>query len=124
MAEPLKNLINESTVRVAAQQLRHVWPAFAASRFSTLALRGLGELELKARALQLCAALEQTLPGNFDRAAAILEASLAPPRADEDWSAQRGDEAGLAGWVVWPMGEFVARRGLRSPQRALQALLR
>jgi 3-methyladenine DNA glycosylase AlkC len=29
---------------------------------------------------------------------------------------------GLAGWVVWPLGEFVARRGLDHPQRALAAL--
>lgn len=122
MAEPLKNLIDASTVRAAARHLQRAWPEFDASRFSALALHGLDELELKARAMQLCAALEQTLPDDFDHAAQILEGSLAPPRTDEDWSAQHNDEAGLAGWVIWPMGEFVARRGQQAPGRALRAL--
>ena len=29
---------------------------------------------------------------------------------------------GLRGWIVWPLGEFVARRGLAEPERALVAL--
>ena len=31
-------------------------------------------------------------------------------------------EPGLRGWIVWPLGEFVARRGLAEPVRALAAL--
>jgi len=33
-----------------------------------------------------------------------------------------GSAQGLAGWILWPVGEFVARRGLAEPQRALQVL--
>jgi 3-methyladenine DNA glycosylase AlkC len=68
------------------------------------------------------AALEATLPEDFDQAAGLLEATLAPPGAQNDprW-AQVGNGA-LAGWAVWPMGEYVARRGLQSPQRALATL--
>jgi 3-methyladenine DNA glycosylase AlkC len=79
-------------------------------------------LELKARVHHLCAALEATLPEDFDRAAGILEASLAPAVPGEDLGALKTNDAGLAGWIVWSMGEFVARRGMAQPERALAAL--
>ena len=122
MAEAFKNLINAETVRSAACHLRRAWPAFDATRFEALALDGLQALEFKARAMQLCAALEATLPEDFARAADIIEAALAPPGEGDDLSVLRSGPAGLAGWVVWPLGEFVVRRGDASPQRALQAL--
>jgi hypothetical protein len=28
----------------------------------------------------------------------------------------------LRGWILWPVGEFVARRGLDQPERALATL--
>jgi 3-methyladenine DNA glycosylase AlkC len=78
---------------------------------------------MKARAMQIADALEATLPSDFDAACAAIEACLATP-SDSD---APGDEAietdtGLRGWIVWPLGEFVARRGLNEPERALQAL--
>ena len=122
MAEAFKNLLNADTVHAAATQLQRAWPKFDARRFETLALQGLDGLELKARALHLCDALEATLPADFAQAAAIIERSLAPTRDDEDLSALRSSDAGLAGWVVWPLSEVVARRGLAEPQRALRLL--
>lgn len=122
MAEAFKNLINAGTVREAATHLRRAWPGFDAARFEALALDGLDALEFKARAMHLCAALEATLPDDFDRAAAVIESALAPPGEGEDLSLLRSGPAGLAGWVVWPLGEYVVRRGRSSPQRALQAL--
>jgi 3-methyladenine DNA glycosylase AlkC len=120
--EPFKNLINRSTVLDASRHLRRAWPAFDSRRFEALALDGLESLEFKARAQHLCTALEATLPDDFDAAAGVLEATLAPARLDEDLgSLQTGDD-GLAGWVVWPLSEFVARRGLAHPQRALATL--
>ncbi|MEO8057952.1 MAG: DNA alkylation repair protein [Burkholderiales bacterium] len=120
--EPFKNLINKNTVEAIGTQLQRVWPAFDRKRFQKLAQTGLEALEFKARARHVSAALEATLPDNFDQAAALLEATLAPPGAQNDprW-AQEG-KVGLAGWAVWPMGEYVARRGLQSPQRALATL--
>ncbi len=122
MAEAFKNLINADTVRSAASHLRRAWPAFDAARFEALALDGLEALEFKARAMHLCAALEATLPEDFARAADVIEAALAPPGEGDDLSALRSGPAGLAGWVVWPLGEYVVRRGQGSPQRALQTL--
>jgi len=122
MAEPFKNLIGAGTVDDTARHLKRTWPAFDAARFQALALEGLQGLELKARALHLCKALEATLPADFAQAADVIEAALAPAADGEDLGALRGGAQGLAGWVVWPLGEYVARRGLQQPQRALQAL--
>lgn len=120
--EPFKNLIDAATVRTGGAHLQRVWPGFERERFEALALDGLDGLEFKARARHLCDALEATLPRDFCAAADIIEASLAPVGPGEDIAALRSSAAGLAGWVVWPMAEFVARRGLDSPTRALRAL--
>ncbi|HKX43516.1 MAG TPA: DNA alkylation repair protein, partial [Burkholderiaceae bacterium] len=121
--EPFKNLINAGTVREIGAQLARAWPAFDRQRFEKLATSGLEALEFKARARHLCAALEATLPDDFDAAAAVLEASLAPigtSRSTVAPDAPRPD--GLNGWAVWPLGEYVARRGLATPERALRTL--
>ncbi|MGL6109077.1 MAG: DNA alkylation repair protein [Rubrivivax sp.] len=122
MADAFKNLINADTVRAASTHLRRAWPAFDAARFEALALTGLESLEFKARAMHLCAALEATLPPDFERAAEVIEAALAPPGEGDALSALRTGPDGLAGWVVWPLGEFVARRGADAPRRALRTL--
>lgn len=118
MAEPFKNLLGEALVRHAGEQLQQSWPAFDRAAFEQHALHGLQGLELKARAQQLAAALQRTLPADFDAACGVLERSLAPPAAPG--SAAAGP--GLAGWIVWPMTEWVATAGLAQPERALQAL--
>lgn len=140
MAKALKHLIDGALVRAAARHLRRHWPRFEEQRFVAAATAGLQGLELKQRAMRVADALEQHLPPQFDEAAALIEAALAPPRpevagedagegpavddahgddADDD---RRAAEAGLAGWILWPVGEFVARRGLAHPERALQTL--
>ena len=122
MAEAFKNLINADTVREAARHLKRAWPGFDAVRFEALALQGLEDLEFKARAMHFCVALEATLPADFAQAAAVIEAALAPPGVGDDLSMLRSGPQGLAGWVVWPLGEYVVRRGADTPQRALQTL--
>ena len=122
MAEPFKNLLSADTVQAAALHLRRAWPGFDAPRFEALALQGLDALEFKARAMHLCAALEAVLPADFNHAAGVIEAALAPPGIGDDLSALRSGPSGLAGWVVWPLGEFVVRRGIDAPERALRTL--
>lgn len=126
MAEPFKNLINAEVVRQAGRHLHRVWPAFDRQRFERLALAGLDELEFKARAQHLGQALQSTLPDDFHHAADVLEASFKPVTHVEDPDKELGllrtDDTGLAGWVLWPVGEFIAQRGLDHPERALQAL--
>lgn len=126
MAEPFKNLINAQTVTWAGQHLQRADPSFDRARFEQLAGDGLDGLDMKARAMQIATALEATLPSHFDAAARQIEASLAPPgRADsqgDDLGELRAGPAGLAGWVVWSLGEFVVRRGQHDVPRALATL--
>ncbi|HEX5694288.1 MAG TPA: hypothetical protein VFY00_06685 [Arenimonas sp.] len=121
MAEPFKNLINPELVRACGQHLQRQWRDFDRRGFERRALDGLEGLEMKARAMQVADALEATLPDDFDRAAGIIEAALAPPATSDDLGFRTTD-AGLAGWIGWPLGEFIARRGQAEPARALLAL--
>jgi 3-methyladenine DNA glycosylase AlkC len=120
MPEPFKNLIHGGLVRDAAGLLSRHWPDFDHQRFEQLAAGGLEALEMKARAMQIADALQATLPADFDAAAALIEAVLAAPTGDERVPAS--GPQGLAGWVLWAFGEFVARRGLDQPGRALRTL--
>ena len=127
MAEPFKNLLGAREVHAAARHLaRASGPrgAFAADRFVARALAGLTELEFKARAEHLADALEAALPESFSAACDLIEAALAPAPDHDDTSdaPPPASDAGLSGWIVWPLGEFVARRGQAAPERALAAL--
>ena len=122
MTEPFKNLLNTPLVQASAAHWVRAWPAFDSRRFIQLASGGLENLEMKARAMQICAALQATLPADFDAAACVIEATLAPAETGEAMAQLEGIEQGLRGWILWPVGEFVARQGLAQPQRALAVL--
>ena len=122
MAEPFKNLIDRRLLETAGAQLQRAWAKFPRAEFVRLATDGLDRLELKARVLQVAAALEATLPADFERAAAVLERSLAKATDSAELKGLVAGEHGLAGWIIWPLGEFVARRGLPHPERALDCL--
>ena len=119
--EPFKNLLNPALVQAAARQLARR-ADFDEDRFVRLACSGLEALEMKARALQIAHALEATLPARFDEAAALIEAALAPAEAGDAMAQAVGLDDGLRGWILWPVGAFVARRGLAAPERALATL--
>ncbi len=128
--EPFKNLIGPTTVANAGHHLHRAWPKFDRKRFETQAGTGLEQLEFKARAMQLADALEATLPADFNAACELIEACLAPPLALDAQGeplqlGQARDEHGIGGWVLWAVGEFVARRGVAddtSAQRGLACL--
>jgi len=125
MAEPFKNFLNAGLVREAASHLARHTPGFDAKAFVRQASTGLDALELKARSLHICAALEATMPAAFDAAAKAFEAALAPPTpevASEGGDAPAGLNEGLRGWILWPVGEYIARHGQAQPERALAAL--
>ncbi len=127
MAEPFKNLINPGTVAEAGRHLQRAWPAFDRRRFESLAGTGLETLEFKARAMQLADALVATLPTGFARAAEVIEASLAPPLPLDALGepvalGEAEREAGLSGWALWSLGEFVTRQGHGDVPRALRCL--
>jgi 3-methyladenine DNA glycosylase AlkC len=125
--EPFKNLVNATTVANASLHLQRAWSGFDRPRFEALANQGLDALELKARMLQLADAMRATLPGDFNAACTVLEASLAPPlpmdaKGEPEGLSGSAAESGLAGWVIWSMGEFVARHGQHDVARSLACL--
>lgn len=121
VAEPLKNLIDPELVRACGSHLARVWRDFDRKAFEAHALPHLESLELKARAMRVADALEATLPDDFDRAAGIIEAALAPVTGGDALGVPTS-AAGLGGWIGWPLGEFLARRGQATPERGLRAL--
>jgi 3-methyladenine DNA glycosylase AlkC len=126
--EPFKNLINRDTVAQAGRHLRRAWPRFDQKRFEAQAATGLESLEFKARAMQLADALEATLPDDFNAACALIEASLAPPLAIDTQGeplklGEAQADSGIAGWALWAVGEFVARRGVRDTAAAQRGLV-
>lgn len=121
MPDAFKNLINAARVREAGEHLARAWPDFNRSAFEKQALQQLDALELKARAMQVADALEATLPEDFDRAAQVIESALGPA-GEGDALGFSTDQQGLAGWICWSLGEFVARRGINEPTRAFKAL--
>jgi 3-methyladenine DNA glycosylase AlkC len=122
LAEPFKELLNADVVRASAAQLARHAPGFDEQGFARHAAKGLEGLELKARAMHIASALQATLPPRFADAAALIEAALAPVDPGDAMPQRAGLDAGLRGWILWPVGEFVARQGLQEPGRALATL--
>ncbi len=101
MAEPLKNLLHPALVEMMATQIAANATDFDRTRFIDLASRNMEQLELMQRAQQICSALGDTLPEEFETAAAILAASL-----------QQSGRTGITGWALLPVSQFVAQKGL------------
>lgn len=120
--EPFKHLLSPALVARMGQHLQRAHRHFDAPRFVALATDGIDALEMKARAMQIADALEATLPDDLHRACGVLEAALAPPWPGDRLGSDDPCRDGLEGWALWPVGEFVARRGMGDVARALQAL--
>lgn len=122
MAEPFKNHLNPAVIAAMDMHLARVCAGFDRAAFVATAQRDLASRAFKERAMQLADALEQALPADFEQAAGALVAALGPAGQGDDLSLLRSSDAGLAGWALWPMGEYIARRGLAQPAVALAAL--
>lgn len=126
MAEPFKEFLNAPLVRHAARHLQSLDERFDARGFERAVVPHLPSLELKARALCIADALTEHLPADFGDATVLLTRSLAAAPANADAvmgdAAQAASREGLSGWILWPVGEYVARRGVEEPERALTFL--
>ncbi|EJJ26063.1 DNA alkylation repair protein [Rhizobium sp. CF142] len=100
MPEPLKNLLHEGLVGNMADRIAGNAPSFDKERFVRLATDGLAGLEMMERSALIRDALFTTLPEDFPEAAAILKASL-----------PTSGRAGLSGWMLLPVNQFIAARG-------------
>ncbi|MEX1167953.1 MAG: DNA alkylation repair protein [Hydrogenophaga sp.] len=127
MAEALKHLINAATLAHAASHLQRACSAFDAAQFLRTAQTDLDTLEFKARAMRLADGLEAALPVDFGAAADAIELALAPALPFDSKGEPLGlgaalSSEGLAGWVLWGVGDYVARSGMADVPRALACL--
>lgn len=111
MPEPFKNLLNEKIIIGMGGHLAKAWPEFDSAAFAARATKNLDDLELKERSAQITEALSAFLPDDFERAALIMLASLAPDDGGDIGSAEVNCR-GIEGWAVMPMTHYVGLRGL------------
>ncbi len=123
MPEPFKNLFNEKAIRAMAGHLVRTAPKFDGQGFIDFAVGGLDDLELKERSSRITDALERFLPGDFIQATKILVASLEPATGLSIGEMEQGSTAaGIRGWPVMPMADYVARHGQDHLMLSLEAL--
>ncbi|KQS99225.1 MULTISPECIES: DNA alkylation repair protein [unclassified Rhizobium] len=111
MPEPLKNLLHPALILSMAGNVAEQFSGFDRDRFVKLASKDINQLELMQRALQIRDALVETLPDDFEQAAAILSASLPQDR-----------RTGITGWALLPVSQFVAQKGLGHFDLSLELL--
>ena len=110
MPEPFKNLFNRKIISGMAGHFAAAWPDFDRAGFTRTAAKNLEALELKERSTQIASALMAFLPPDFDKAAAILLASLAPDDGG-DLAGATVNRHGIAGWAILPMTHYVGLYG-------------
>lgn len=111
---PLKELMSPHLVGLIADSISDVVPEFNRKRFRSLATRGLDELELKERALNIAHAMADQLPADFDALAPLLIKSLGP-------ALQETEGNGLTPFFYLPHTQLVATYGVVSFESGMLA---
>lgn len=119
-SEPFKEYFSVALVEAMARHLKRVWAGFDAKGFTRAATKDFKSQELKQRATAIAAALAAHLPKDVPRALKILTASLRP--LDKAGERIADESKGVAGWAIWPMGEYVAAHGQEHVAESLAAL--
>jgi 3-methyladenine DNA glycosylase AlkC len=118
--EPFKELFNRPLVLDLAAHIKRRWKDFDDKAFVAAALKDFKDLEMKARANQIATALGAYLPRDVPRALKLLTSTLRP--LDKSGDPVKDPKKGLAGMVIWPMGDYVARHGILNASESLAAL--
>lgn len=111
--EPFKNAFSYPNACRIAERVRHVYPAFPMAAFRRGLEKELEPLELKQRMQLIGRRIEAGLPDHPPEMFPILVKTLAENDDDMD---------GLRGFLVWPLTDIVARRGLDFFEEAMAAL--
>ena len=123
MPEPFKNLFNAQLIESLAAHLKRVHAPFDEQGFIAHALEGLEGMELKERASHLTDGLEHFLPDDFEDAVSILIDSLDPDtEAPLDANDSVSSTAGVRGWAIMSLADYVARHGQNHVALSLDAL--
>lgn len=111
---PLKEIMDRRLVKLIGESLCDVVPEFDEKRFRSRATRGLTELELKNRALNIAHAMAEQLPADFDELAPLLIQSLGPPLAATE-------NNGLAPFFYLPHAQLIATYGVSRFESGMRA---
>jgi 3-methyladenine DNA glycosylase AlkC len=111
--EPFKNEFSFPNARRIAVAVQGAHPAFNLARFTKGLEAAIAPLELKQRMQLIADRLEAGLPAHPPALFEILTAAL---------SNGESDTTGLRGFLVWPLTEIVARRGLNHFEESMSAL--
>lgn len=122
-ASQLKHRVSRASIERLSSHLEAFDADFPRAQFIRRASKGLAALELKARIKHVAVALAESLPGNFDEAAVIIDGAnalcLAATGAHErDIHHAPADSA----FVLWPLCTYVELHGLRHPDAALNTM--
>jgi 3-methyladenine DNA glycosylase AlkC len=104
---PLKELMGRKLIALIGESLAAVVPGFDVRRFQARAVKDLGKLELKERALGIAHAMAEQMPSSFDELAPLLVESFGPPLG-----ATEGN--GLAPFFYFPHAHLIAAYGVSS----------
>ncbi|MFE3200447.1 DNA alkylation repair protein [Embleya sp. NPDC059237] len=108
MAQPLKDMINATSVATLADAVAAARDGFPRDRFVAAALTGLDDLELKARVGHVARALHTTLDVPFPAAAEVLRVAT--------------EHTVLDMWSGWPATDYVAVHGVDHLDEAMATL--
>jgi 3-methyladenine DNA glycosylase AlkC len=114
-----KDQIDAALVDRLAIALAVAGPDVDVESFRRVAVGGLDGLELKARIAHVASALATALPAEFPSAVAVVDRVLTAPAEGPG-----GGPAGLRGWDLWAVTEWVALAGRDHPGDALELLAR
>lgn len=111
MPEPFKNWISPKLIQDMAQHFKRHWKNFDDNAFIATTCDGLEALELKERTQRITESMKRYFPSDFEHAADIVLKSLGTP-LNPDLSGGGITEAGIAGWGIMPMVDYVGLYGL------------
>lgn len=111
----MKAGLGEQAILRIAHSIKACDASFKVSRFRSMCLDGLEELELKQRVDHIIVSLGKHLPQDFVKTSKIL---LKLPK---HWDF--GDpKDSMSGFAAWPVIDFVAAKGLEHPELGLKCL--
>lgn len=105
--EPFKNELSADKARIIGAALKRAHPQFSLPRFDKGLATALEPLELKPRVQLLAERIAASLPHEPETLFPILVQAI--------------QQGGLRGFLVWPLTEIVARRGLEHFELAMQS---
>ena len=111
----VRNAFHPAMIQAQAQRFKAAWGGFRVQEFEDRILPFLAPLGFKERANLILSGLLEFLPPDFLEARQVLLKAL-PPKLE-------GTESiGYDGFICWPLGEFVAVRGIDFFEESLEVL--